>query len=138
MALTEAEKNAAQGTADRDIINNISPDVVAGGTDPLPANQLTNLNTNIGPNFGVEPNVSDKVEPALESARPGITLTIPEVGVTAKRIYPEDAVKLTPIPNVLHQYASYTYGLSLHLLTADEFNNITDNDISLFAGISYI
>jgi hypothetical protein len=49
MALTEAEKNAAQGTADRDLVNNTSPDVVAAGTDPLPSNQLTNLATNFGP-----------------------------------------------------------------------------------------
>lgn len=126
MALTEAEKNASQGTADRDLINNTSPAVVQSGTSPLPSNQLTNLTTNSGPSSdrGVIPNVSDKVEPALESARPAILA--PEVSVTAKRIYPEDVVKLTPIPNVLHQYASYTYGLSLHLLTADEYNKIVD------------
>lgn len=31
-----------------------------------------------------------------------------------------------PIPNPLHAYASYTYGLSLHLLTKDQFNKIMD------------
>ncbi len=29
-----------------------------------------------------------------------------------------------PLPNVLHQYPSYTYNISLHLLSADEYNNI--------------
>ena len=126
IAATAETRNTTQDTAQRDVANSTSPAVVESGTSPLPANQLTKLNTNSGPNSGVIPDVSDKVEPALESARPGLTLTTPEVGVTAKRIYPEDAVKNTPIPNVLHQYASYTYGLSLHLLTADEFNKIVD------------
>ena len=126
IAATAETRNTTQDTAQRDVANSTSPAVVESGTSPLPANQLTKLNTNSGPNSGVIPDVSDKVEPALESARPGLTLTTPEVGVTAKRIYPEDVVKNTPIPNVLHQYASYTYGLSLHLLTADEFNKIVD------------
>ena len=124
IAATAAPDITTQDTAQRDVANSTSPAVVESGTSPLPANQLTKLTTNSGPNLGVTPNVSDKVEPALESARPAILA--PEVSVTAKRIYPEDAVKLTPIPNVLHQYASYTYGLSLHLLTADEFNNVVD------------
>ena len=126
IAATAETRNTTQDTAERDVVNSTSPAVVESGTSPLPSNQLTNLTTNSGPSSdrGVIPNVSDKVEPALESARPP-TLA-PEVSVTAKRIYPEDAVKLTPLPNVLHQYASYTYGLSLHLLTADEYNKIVD------------
>lgn len=126
IAATAETRNTTQDTAERDVANSTSPAVVDSGTSPLPSNQLTNLTTNPGPSSdrGVIPNVSDKVEPALESARPGITLTTPEVGVTAKRIYPEEFVN--PIPNVLHQYASYTYGLSLHLLTADEYNKIVD------------
>lgn len=126
IAATAETRNTTQDTAERDVINSTSPAVVESGTSPLPSNQLTNLTANPGPSSdrGITPNVSDKVEPALESARPP-TLA-PEVSVTAKRIYPEDAVKLTPIPNVLHQYASYTYGLSLHLLTADEYNKIVD------------
>lgn len=31
-----------------------------------------------------------------------------------------------PLPNILHQYASYTYSLSLHLLTIDEYNKVVD------------
>jgi len=126
IAATAAPEITTQDSAERDVVNSTSPAVVESGTSPLPANQEANLNTNSGPSSdrGVVPNVSDKVEPALESARPGITLTTPEVGVTAKRIYPEEFVN--PISNVLHQYASYTYGLSLHLLTADEYNKIVD------------
>lgn len=126
IAATAETRNTTQDTAERDVVNSTSLAVVESGTSPLPSNQLTNLTTNPGSSSdrGVIPNVSNKVEPALESASP--TRILPEVSVTAKRIYPEDEVKLTPIPNVLHQYASYTYGLSLHLLTADEYNKIVD------------
>ena len=34
-----------------------------------------------------------------------------------------------PLPNVLHNYPSYTYGLSLHLLTADEYNGLSKGSI---------
>jgi hypothetical protein len=33
---------------------------------------------------------------------------------------------LYPIPNRLHQYPSYIYGLSLHLLTEDEYNDMVN------------
>ena len=33
---------------------------------------------------------------------------------------------LYPIPNRLHQYPSYIYGLSLHLLTKDEYNDVVN------------
>ena len=32
-----------------------------------------------------------------------------------------------PIPNKLHSFASYTYGLSLALLSKEEYNKIVDN-----------
>jgi len=44
-----------------------------------------------------------------------------EVLVTAKR-----PAILYPIPNRLHQYPSYIYGLSLHLLTIDEYNDMVN------------
>lgn len=120
------EPPPAQDTAERDVANSTSPAVVDSGTSPLPADQQNTLATNpaSGADNGVEPTVSDKVEPPPESTGSPITLTTPDVEVTAKRIYPEEFVK--PIPNVLHRYASYTYGLSLHLLTAEEFNKIVD------------
>ena len=36
-----------------------------------------------------------------------------------------------PLGNLLHEYPSYTYGLSLHLLTADEYNSIV-------RGVAYV
>lgn len=34
-----------------------------------------------------------------------------------------------PLENILHQYPSYTYGLSLHLLTADEYNGLVSGEL---------
>jgi hypothetical protein len=36
----------------------------------------------------------------------------------------KEKLKLYPLPNTLHQYPGYTYGLSLHLLTSDEYNEV--------------
>jgi hypothetical protein len=38
-----------------------------------------------------------------------------------------DAEIKGPIDNPLHGYASYTYGLSLHMLTTDDYNKIVEN-----------
>ena len=38
---------------------------------------------------------------------------------------PEKTITITP--NRLHEYATYTYGLTLHLLTPDAFNEMSDN-----------
>ena len=35
-----------------------------------------------------------------------------------------DSSKLDPIPNVLHYYSTYTYGISLIALTTDDYNNL--------------
>ena len=43
----------------------------------------------------------------------------PEVKITSK--------KITPLTNPLHDYDSYTYGLSLHLITEDQFNSVVEN-----------
>lgn len=41
---------------------------------------------------------------------------------------PTEPIPLYPaLPNELHQYPSYTYGLSLHLLTPNEYNEIVKN-----------
>ena len=42
-----------------------------------------------------------------------------------------DATIKKPLPNVLHNYAGYTYGISLHLLTAAEYNDVMKNQTFL-------
>ena len=126
---TAAPAIATQDTASRDVTNTTSPATVAAGTSTLPIKQLSNLKKLAGSNsnLGVIPNVSNKTEPGAEkSTNSKISLTTPVVGVTANKQDP-DAVDVSKvIPNVLHDYPSYTYGLSLHLLTAVEYNKIVE------------
>lgn len=59
-------------------------------------------------------------ENSTDAATPGLGSSMP------------DSIDFTqPLTNILHQYPSYTYGLSLHLLSATEYNN-------LVGGITYI
>lgn len=121
MALTE-------DTASRSLVNDTSPATVEAGASDVTGREITNLQQNIGPNFGVVPNVSDKIEPNAENnksplASQGTLSGTPWTGPTSN----PDAVDLNKVlPNVLHQYASYTYGLSLHLLSKDEYNKIVE------------
>ena len=41
---------------------------------------------------------------------------------------PDAPLALLPIPNRLHQYPSYIYGLSLHLLTDEEYNQVVEKE----------
>ena len=123
---TAAPEITTTDTAQTSIINTSSPATVTAGTGNLPANQLSNLKRLAGSNtnLGVIPNVSNKTEPGAENnksplAAQGSLGGTPRVGPTSN----PDSVDLNKVlPNVLHQYASYTYGLSLHLLSKDEYN----------------
>lgn len=74
----------------------------------------------------------------LEAANSGFApniVTLPEVVVTGERI--EDPVYRVevsgtgtiqqPLFNPLHDYDTYTYNLSLHAITVEQFNNLADN-----------
>ena len=60
----------------------------------------------------------------------GDTVTTTQTGSTlnisggAPNSVTPDVQSTGPIPNPLHDYPSYTYGLSLHMLTIDEYNAI--------------
>lgn len=53
-------------------------------------------------------------------------IELPEVKVTASKIQEEKLIT-KPIPNRLHKYPHYTYGISLHLLSHDEYNSVVIN-----------
>jgi hypothetical protein len=129
IAATAAPAAPTQDTAQRDVVNNTSPDTVAAGTSKLPANQLSNLKKLAGSNtnLGIVPAVSNKIEPAVTGPNSVGTKFIAGVQPSAQTNPSDpDAVDLSKVlPNILHGYASYTYGLSLHLLTAEEYNTIT-------------
>jgi hypothetical protein len=70
-----------------------------------------------------KPSIEPAADAASRASETASTIELPEVSVTASRIYEPDNVDIRqPLPNVLHNYPSYTYGLSLHLLTAEEYN----------------
>jgi hypothetical protein len=87
----------------------------------------------VGAATTVPPTGSTQPKPSVEPASPPVprsnetsnTIELDEISVTATRIYEPDNVDIRqPLPNVLHNYPSYTYGLSLHLLTAQEYNSV--------------
>ena len=57
-----------------------------------------------------------------ELATEPLALRTPVVETTAELLPQEVYVEY---PNILHNYPSYTYGLSLHLLTADDWNDLS-------------
>lgn len=60
-------------------------------------------------------NPQPTVEPTVE---PNILADVATpIHITAAPVH-----KLDPLPNILHNYPSYTYGISLHVLSADEYN----------------
>ena len=127
-ASTQIQETAApaaltQDTAQRDVANNTSPATAAPTTLSMPElSKLVKNKSTPGGDRGVIPNVSDKKEPDGER----ITLQLREIDVTADKLNP-DAVDLSKVlPNTLLQYASYTYGLSLHLLSAKEYNLVVE------------
>ena len=44
-----------------------------------------------------------------------------------QEVTPGQGPKIEVVPNPLHAYASYTYGLSLHMLTKDDFNAMAND-----------
>lgn len=65
----------------------------------------------------------DTADPGYIPPQSNQNVTIlPEVVVTAQRTSP--VVKQVPLPNPLARYASYTYSLSLHLLSMADYNQI--------------
>ena len=134
--LTNQVGRITQDTAKNQITNQ-DPSKVSQSS-PLSTTEAKNIkkaDQNVsGPNAGTpltsknkteSPNTEPGSTPGLISAPQAsgaISLDIPEVAVTAQRI-----IELTPIRNPLHKYASYTYGLSLHMLTVDEYNELQKN-----------
>lgn len=53
----------------------------------------------------------------------------PATGTDFNNPFPGQVDFTQPLENILHQYPSYTYGLSLHLLTTDEYNGLVSGEI---------
>lgn len=93
------------------------PQALAG----LSGLEQARINQKIQPFDGRLPNSSSKegdfsgqkLPNSTDAATPGLSSALPDSIDFAQ-----------PLTNTLHQYPSYTYGLSLHLLSAVEYNNI--------------
>lgn len=87
-----------------------------GESPPLPADPVYD-----GPGIGEgesPPLQPDPVKPVI----PTPVATMPTVVVTAERNTPQST-----LVNPLHEYDSYTYGLSLHLMNIFDFNAVADD-----------
>lgn len=73
--------------------------------------------------FANEPVENLKTEPSTTKGSPDNTESTVDVSSATTR---DTQINAVPLINELHQYPSYTYGLSLHLLTSTEYNNVVD------------
>lgn len=87
------------------------------------------------PNLGPKPNPppretnTPQAEPEVEPfyrVNPG---AVPAAGTDVNNPFPGQVDFTQALENVLHQYPSYTYGLSLHLLTVDEYNGLVSGEL---------
>jgi len=112
-----AESNTAAASIDN------SPQSTAPTTPITPA-ENTNITTPPNQEAGAE--ISNSVEPPPENT--GVLSATPWAGGTgtgtlSAGFSPDFVDYRIPLTNVLHQYPSYTYGLSLAMITPDEYNS---------------
>lgn len=122
-----------------EIINNTD----TGTNDPVRETSQTqstpglnpNAGTGTGINFdkgtGINFNTGTGLNPVPANER-GTGAPSEDAGISTKSsnqqaINTADNTKITPKENVLDQYASYTYSLSLYLITPQQFNDLSDD-----------
>ena len=126
---TAAPAAPTQDTAQRDVANTTSPATAAPTTLSMPElSKLVKNKSTPGGDRGVIPNVIDKTEPGTDNNKSPLATQGTLSGKPWTGPIPNpDAVDLSKVlPNTLLQYASYTYGLSLHLLSAEEYNKVVE------------
>lgn len=101
--------------------------VAAANSEPLSTTEQQNIDnqaTGAGTtDYGTA--ITDKLQSEADAEYGSGNVTVgPATVVPEAETKNPDAVTYKPLPNVLHQYAGYTYGLSLHLLTKDEYNDV--------------
>lgn len=87
----------------------------------------------IDPIFTISPPVIESItrqtflrEDTGSSPRPGTTIN-PYRSVLVNKISKQPDIQIKPENNPLHQYASYTYNISLHLLSINTYNKVMGN-----------
>lgn len=56
-----------------------------------------------------------------------VNLILPNIPINGTFIDPESQTSIIELENILHQFPSYTYGISLHALSADDYNSMVKN-----------
>lgn len=132
--LMEQDKaNAAQpatvtDTAANNVTNTSAPAQVASTptTPSEQANLAKNSNPTPGNDYGSAIQQSIQNEANSQAGEGKVIVGKPTITNGTIEFDP-DAIDLSSlVSNPLHEYASYTYGLSLHLLTAKEYNDIVN------------
>jgi len=109
--LSLANENMSAG--DKLSVFGLASGTVGGLDSPVAATGLLEAGVALQ---SVEEQFETKTEPETSKGKPDSTETTKQN---------TDAVG-DPLPNQLHQYASYAYSLSWHLLTVDEYNKVVE------------
>ena len=123
IVLEQQQATATSETASNQI-DNTAPTAVVNNTSPTTLQENTNI-TN-PPKPASDLNLSNAAEPAPEGVLSGVPWTGGTGTFTGSGYSPDFVDYRIPLTNVLHQYPSYTYGLSLALLNTDEYNNVVN------------
>jgi len=130
IALIQQQNNSLQtqtqitstGPTSADQVNNSTP----GGATSTPTTvaENTNISPGVNPNPNPDP-IGSSVEPPPEpNPNPGSSRADVVNSLNGINANPDVIDLAAPMTNVLLEYPSYTYGLSLALLSAAEYNNL--------------
>lgn len=141
-ALTQIHTHADSVQSQIDTVSQASDP--AGNTLGLPGStpttavttsEATNLATGTAPNFALADGtpVSDQfnilsgqsLTPNSDDAT-GNVATLPTVTVTASKL--DQTPTYSPLENPLDKYATYTYGISLHLLSSTDYSSMVEDN----------
>lgn len=71
---------------------------------------------------------ADEDDESDDSSSPESRQALQTVTITASRLSPSAGIdNPVPLPNPLHSYATYTYGITLYILTKEGYNKLVDN-----------
>jgi hypothetical protein len=120
-------------------------EVTGTNAGPVTAAEQNNISTANAPIFtAASVNSTTPVLVGGATAPESKPVTGPDATYTASPIADMGTITITaspdqmqqPIGNPLHEYDSYTYGLSLHLLNIGDFNNLVDNPMQQYTPVT--
>ena len=118
---------------EQDKVDNVDP-VPEPGTELIAGQGITDVRAAQPTSQAVEANSAETTTSADAATLAETTTAAAESQVNAGSLDPAkntEEVKerqFEPIDNILDQYATYTYNISLHALTKEQFNQLTDGE----------